>query len=90
MGVAFKAETDDIRDSLSIKLIDKLKKNKINVIYTDEYYVNERSYKFDSFLKKVDIVIVGVPHKKYLKYKFPRNKEYIDIWGIIKKNYGQK
>ena len=84
MGVAFKAETDDIRDSLSIKIIKKLKKLKLNVIYTDEYYSDRNIYKLKTFLKKSDIIIVGAPHKKYKKLKLPKNKQYIDIWDIIK------
>ena len=36
--MAFKAETDDVRDSLSIKLINYLKKKKIKYIYSDPYY----------------------------------------------------
>ncbi len=84
MGVAFKAETDDIRDSLSIKIIKKLKKLRLNVIYTDEYYSDKNIYKLKNFLKKSDIIIVGAPHKKYKKLKLPKNKQYIDIWHIIK------
>ena len=84
MGVAFKAETDDIRDSLSIKIIKKLKKLKLNVIYTDEYYSDKNIYKLKNFIKKSDIIIVGAPHKKYKKLKLPKSKQYIDIWHIIK------
>ena len=44
MGVAFKAETDDIRNSLSIKLINKLEKMRLKVIYTDEYYLDKKIF----------------------------------------------
>ena len=84
MGVAFKAETDDIRDSLSIKLIKKLKKKKLKIIYTDEYYRDKNSIELNAFLKKSDIIVLGAPHNKYNTVKFPSNKNYIDIWGIIR------
>ena len=84
MGVAFKAETDDIRDSLSIKLIKELKKKKLKIIFTDEYYKDKNSMELNAFLKKSDIIVLGAPHKKYNTVKFPSNKNYIDIWGIIK------
>ncbi len=85
MGVAFKAETDDIRDSLSIKLINKLEKMRLKVIYTDEYYLDKKIFSLKEFIKKCNVIIVGVPHKKYKKIKFPKNKYYIDVWNIIKK-----
>lgn len=85
LGVAFKAETDDIRDSLSIKIIKKLKKMKLNVIYTDEYYSNKNNYNLKKFVKESQIIILGAPHKKYKSMLFPINKNYIDIWSIIKK-----
>ena len=85
MGLAFKAETDDIRDSLSIKLLNKLKKKKLKLIFTDEYYQNLKNFKLKDFIKKSDIIIIGAPHKKYKSIKFPKSKEYIDIWGLVKK-----
>lgn len=83
MGVAFKAETDDIRDSLSVKLIKKLKKMKLKVIYTDEYYVDKKLYSLKKFIKDSDFIIIGAPHKRYKKIKFPKNKSYLDIWNIM-------
>lgn len=83
MGVAFKAETDDTRDSLAIQILNKLNKMKLKIIYTDEYYIDKKIYKLDSFIKKSDLIIIGAPHKKYKKIKFPKNKKYIDVWGII-------
>ena len=85
MGVAFKAETDDIRDSLSIKLIDLLKKLKLKIIFTDEYYTNNHSHNLNSFIKKSDIIILGAPHNKYKTIKIPSSKICIDIWNILKK-----
>ncbi len=83
LGVAFKAETDDTRDSLSLDLIKKLKKIKLKVIYTDEYYKDKYCYDLKSLLKKSDIIVLGAPHKKYKKINVPKNKNLIDIWGII-------
>ena len=86
MGVAFKAETDDIRDSLSIKILNKLKRMRLKVIFTDEYYSNRESYNLKNFIKKSDVIILGAPHKKYKRIRLPINKKYIDIWGLINKN----
>ena len=38
LGLTFKAESDDIRDSLAIKLLNSLKRKKIKTLYSDEFY----------------------------------------------------
>ena len=43
--MSFKAETDDIRDSLSIVLVNILKKKKLNVLTSDEYYKHKKNVK---------------------------------------------
>ncbi len=84
LGLSFKAETDDIRDSLSIKLLKKLKKNKIKYLQSDEYYQNKKNTPLKKLVKKSDIIVIGAPHKNYKKIKF-YNKILIDVWGHIKK-----
>ena len=80
LGVTFKAETDDIRDSLSIELIQNLKRKKFKVIYSDIYYKDENTIATKDLIKKSDIIIIGAPHKKYKKIIFPRSKYIINIW----------
>ena len=84
LGLSFKAETDDIRDSLSIKLLKKLKKNKIKYLQSDEYYQNKKNIPLKKLVKKSNIIVIGAPHKNYKKIKF-NNKILIDVWGHIKK-----
>ena len=38
LGLAFKAETDDVRDSLAIELWKILKAKKLKTLVSDEYY----------------------------------------------------
>lgn len=83
LGMAFKAETDDIRDSLAIKLIKYLKQKKIKYKYSDPYYKDQNILTENQLIKKSDIIIVTVPHKKYKKIKIPKNKKVIDIWNIL-------
>lgn len=80
LGLAFKADTDDIRDSLSIKLLKLLKKNKIKFFQSDEYYNNSNNISAKQLIKKSDIIIVGVMHKSYKNLKIPKNKTIINIW----------
>ena len=81
IGLTFKGETDDIRDSLSIKLLNKLKKLKLNILQSDEFYTHKNNIKLKTLILKSNIIIIGAPHKKYLNLKIPKNKKLINIWG---------
>ena len=85
LGMAFKAETDDIRDSLSIKLINYLKKKGVKYLYSDPYYKDKKITSEKNLVKNSDFIIVTVPHKKYKKIKIPKRKKVIDIWNILPK-----
>jgi len=85
LGVTFKAENDDIRDSLSIKLIKYLKDKKIRTLYSDEFYKNKNNLSKDVLIKKSDIIIIGTPHKAYKNIKINKKKMLVDIWGLIEK-----
>ena len=80
LGLAFKAETDDIRDSLSIKMIKLLKTKKIKFLQSDEYYTDSKNVDAEKLIKESDVIVVGVMHNKYKKLKFPKNKKIINVW----------
>ena len=86
LGLSFKAENDDIRDSLPIKLVKKLKSKKIKTLQSDEYYKSKNNVSKNILIKKSDIIILGTPHKAYERLKIKKNKILIDIWGLIQKN----
>ncbi len=85
LGMAFKANIDDTRDSLSFKLRKLLISNGCNVFCTDEYAKDSSFYSLDYTLNRCSIIIIGVPHKKYSKIKFPKNKILYDLWNCIKR-----
>ena len=85
LGMSFKAENDDIRDSLSFKLLKKLKSKKIKTLQSDEYYKNEKNVDKTVLIKKSDIIIIGTPHKAYKNLKINKKKILVDIWGLVKK-----
>lgn len=85
LGYAFKGNIDDIRDSLAIKLISKLKQNKIKVYYSDEYAKIQNSISKNELIMKSDIIIIGAPHNIYKKIKIPKEKYLVDTWGIVEK-----
>ena len=85
LGLAFKAETDDIRDSLAIKLLKLLKSKKIKTLQSDEFYKSDDNIDKKELIRKSDIIILSAPHKAYKKLKIKKNKIIIDIWGLIDK-----
>ena len=85
LGLSFKAENDDIRDSLSIKLLKKLKSKKVKTLQSDEYYKNKDNINKNILIKKSDIIIIATPHKAYKNLKIKKNKVLVDIWGLIEK-----
>jgi len=85
LGLTFKSETDDIRDSLAIKLLKLLKSKKIKTLQSDEYFKTKKNVKKEYLVKKSDIIILSTPHKAYKKLKIGKNKTLVDIWGLIEK-----
>ena len=86
LGLTFKPDVDDVRDSLSLKLLKILKKKCSKVFISDEFYIHPQGISKENLIKKSDIVIVAVPHARYKKIKIPKNKIIIDTWGIIKRD----
>ncbi len=85
LGLTFKGDTDDTRDSLAIKLLRQLKLKKIKTLQSDEYYVNKNNVDKNTLIKKSDIIIISAPHKAYKNLKINKKKILIDIWGLIEK-----
>ena len=85
LGLAFKAETDDVRDSLAIELKKILELKKIKTLVSDEYYQDKNNIDKNSLIKKSDIIILSTPHKIYKKLKINKNKVLVDIWGFFDK-----
>ena len=85
LGLSFKAENDDIRDSLSIKLLKYLKLKKIKTLQSDEYYKDNHNISKNILVKKSDIIIISTPHRAYKNLKINKKKVLIDIWGLIEK-----
>jgi UDP-N-acetyl-D-mannosaminuronic acid dehydrogenase len=83
LGMAFKAESDDIRDSLSYKLWKILRFLGVKVLCSDEYVKSSDFISKEALVKQADIIIIGVPHKAYKSIRFPAETEVIDMWEII-------
>jgi UDP-N-acetyl-D-mannosaminuronic acid dehydrogenase len=82
LGMAFKPEVDDIRDSLSFKLRKLLAYHGAEVLCTDEYVPSDEFFPLETVLEKAELFIVGIPHKRYRTLEFPKGKPVFNIWNL--------
>jgi UDP-N-acetyl-D-mannosaminuronic acid dehydrogenase len=82
LGMAFKAESDDPRASLSYKLRKLLAWAGARVVCTDPYVSDERLTTLDCVLRESDILVLGVPHKAYRALEVG-GKDVVDVWGAL-------
>jgi UDP-N-acetyl-D-mannosaminuronic acid dehydrogenase len=82
LGMAFKAESDDKRDSLSYKLKKLLEVEAKRVLCTDPYVPDQNLVPLKQAVDEADVIIVGAPHHQYKDLQFPSGKIVIDIWNL--------
>ena len=83
LGMAFKADIDDIRDALSYKLGKILRFHDAKVLYSDEYAKDPTFISKEALVDQSDIVIVGVPHRAYRQLTIPSRVQLVDLWNVI-------
>lgn len=83
LGMAFKADIDDTRDSLSFKLRKILRFHGADVVCSDEFVQDGAFVSKEKLVDACDIIIIGVPHKAYAELRIPKEKIVMDIWGIL-------
>lgn len=83
LGMAFKAESDDVRDSLSFKLAKILRFHGAMVLCSDEFADQDGFVPAEKLVADSDIVIVGVPHSRYRSLSIPQGVEVMDLWGVL-------
>jgi UDP-N-acetyl-D-mannosaminuronic acid dehydrogenase len=83
LGMAFKADIDDIRDSLSYKLGKILRFHGAEVYYSDEFAKDPTMVSKEHLVEVCDIIVVGVPHSQYKGLRISDEKEVVDLWGIV-------
>jgi UDP-N-acetyl-D-mannosaminuronic acid dehydrogenase len=82
LGMAFKAESDDPRASLSYKLRKLLAWAGATVVCTDPYVRDDRLTTLDCVLQESQILILGVPHKAYRALDIG-GRDVVDVWGAL-------
>jgi UDP-N-acetyl-D-mannosaminuronic acid dehydrogenase len=82
LGMAFKAESDDARASLSYKLRKLLAWAGATVYCTDPYVRDDRLTTLECVLQDSEILVLGVPHKAYRDLAVG-GKDVVDVWGAL-------
>ncbi len=81
LGMAFKPDNDDIRESLSFKLKKVLEVRMATVLASDIYL--SESTPMEEAIEKSDGIILGVPHRPYRTLQI--RKPTVDCWGVWEK-----
>jgi UDP-N-acetyl-D-mannosaminuronic acid dehydrogenase len=81
LGMAFKADVDDARDSLSYKLRNLLELAARTVLCSDPYVREPGMVSAEQLIDRSDIIVIATPHMLYHQLDF-RGKPVFDIWNI--------
>jgi len=94
LGMAFKPDCDDVRDSLSFKL-RKILATRCRSVLCSDHHVDpkvlfkataqvrqEEFLSAEDVIAKSDVVVIGVPHREYKKLDFG-GKPVVDIWNAL-------
>jgi UDP-N-acetyl-D-mannosaminuronic acid dehydrogenase len=83
LGMAFKAESDDIRSSLSYKLRRILRFKAKNVLCHDPYItIDQDLTPIEQILSSADLLVIATPHAAYADLQ--TDLPVVDIWNLLK------
>jgi UDP-N-acetyl-D-mannosaminuronic acid dehydrogenase len=83
LGMAFKAESDDLRDSLSYKLRKLLTLKARRVVCTDPYVQDPSLLPLETVLEEAEVLFIGTPHRVYRKLQRTPGKVWVDVWNCL-------
>lgn len=92
LGLAFKAEIDDMRESLAFKVNKALERERAKVFLHDPY-IPEYKTDLNKILKNADFVFIATNHSLYRKFSIQEVKKLVskscvicDVWNVFKTN----
>jgi UDP-N-acetyl-D-mannosaminuronic acid dehydrogenase len=85
LGLAFKPDIDDLRESPALDVVRKLKEEKTDCLIVEPNVDSHPEFELislESALEKADIIAVLVAHSPFKKATFPSNKQVLDFVGL--------
>lgn len=88
LGLTFKPDIDDIRESTSLKVAIKLKKAGFEIISVEpnlKYFKELKLYSLDHAVNNSDLIVILVKHKEFLNLnieEIKKSKEVLDFVGL--------
>ena len=83
LGMAFKADSDDSRDSLSYKLRKLLQLEAREVLCTDPYVRDPSLVPLERVLADSDVLFVAAPHTCYRDISPAPRQLVVDVWDLL-------
>jgi UDP-N-acetyl-D-mannosaminuronic acid dehydrogenase len=89
LGMAFKAESDDIRSSLSYKLKKLLRLHARQVLTTDPFVTTDpRLLPVETVVAQSDVLVLATPHRVYRTLDLG-GTPLVDIWNAVQPGPGR-
>ena len=82
LGMAFKGDSDDKRESLSYKLKKLLAIEASQVLCSDPFIQDAGFTPLEEAIDQADVIIFGAPHSVYHNLAIPSGKKVVDVWGF--------
>ncbi|HEX8202488.1 MAG TPA: nucleotide sugar dehydrogenase [Isosphaeraceae bacterium] len=82
LGMAFKGESDDPRESLSYKLWKALQYESVECLCTDAYIDDPSFRPLAEVVEQADLLFIGAPHRAYRDLVLPASKPVVDVWNL--------
>jgi UDP-N-acetyl-D-mannosaminuronic acid dehydrogenase len=83
IGMAFKAESDDGRESLSYKLRRLLQLEASEVLCSDPYVADDSFVSLETALARARVVFIGAPHAVYRDIRLRSDQLLVDVWNHV-------
>jgi UDP-N-acetyl-D-mannosaminuronic acid dehydrogenase len=90
LGMTFKADSDDARDSLSFKLRKLLLLECRRVLCHDPYWTGPGVVPLDQLVAEAEVYFVATPHAVYRELIVPPERIVIDVWNILGRPSGNR
>ena len=83
LGMAFKADNDDCRESLAYKLRKLLLYENATVLCTDPYVSDPDFVPMEKVINDAELLFIGCPHSAYRSIDWA-GRAVVDCWGLVR------